>query len=90
MKKILIKIIFGLTLLPLTLSALEGYDYETGTHVEIEDGNLVREGQEIEYYDYDTGDYRHGDVESVQKSGSGAEVEVYDQESGEYRTFEMD
>lgn len=53
-------------------------------------GNLVREGEEIEYYDYESGEYRYGDVESVESSGSGAEVEVYDHESGEYRTFEMD
>ena len=70
--------------------AWDGYDYESGSYVEVEKGNLVREGEEIEYYDYDSGEYRTGDVESIESSGSGAEVEVYDHESGEYRTFEMD
>lgn len=70
--------------------AWDGYDYESGSYVEIEKGNLVREGEEIEYYDYETGDYRSAEVEEIQGSGDGAEVEVYDYESGEFRTFEME
>lgn len=70
--------------------AWEGYDYEKGTSVEIEKGNLVRPGEEIEFYDYDKGEYRYGDVESINRYGSSVEVEVYDQEEGEYRTFEME
>ena len=90
MKKIITNTIFSLLLLPATVLAWDGYDYESGNYVEIEEGNLVREGEEIEYYDYESGEYRYGDVESVESSGSGAEVEVYDHESGEYRSFEMD
>lgn len=70
--------------------AWDGYDYENGDYVEIEKGNLVRTGEEIEYYDYDSGEYRYGDVESINRYGSSVEIEIYDQESGEYRTFEMD
>lgn len=68
----------------------DGYDYESGSDVEIEQGNLVRPGEEIEFYDYGSGEYRYGDVESINDNGSSVEVEVYDQESGEYRTFEME
>jgi hypothetical protein len=89
-KKIITNIIFNLIILPVTAQAWDGYDYDSGNYVEIEDGNLVREGEEIEYYDYESGEYRYGDVESVEPSGNGAEVEIYDNESGEYRTFEMD
>ena len=70
--------------------AWDGYDYESGSDVEIEQGNLVRPGEEIEFYDYGSGEYRYGDVESIDSNGSSVEVEVYDQESGEYRTFEME
>lgn len=70
--------------------AWDGYDYESSTYVEIEKGNLVRVGEEIEYYDYESGEYRTGDVESIESSGSETEIEVYDYESDEYRTFEMD
>ena len=34
--------------LPSLSLAWEGYDWESGSYVEIEDGNLVREGEEIE------------------------------------------
>lgn len=71
-------------------SAWEGADTETGGSVEIETGNLVRSGSDIEIYDADAGEYRDVTVESVTRSGSTVEVEVYDSESGEYRTFEME
>lgn len=81
-------------LLALTLSvpafAWDGYDYESGSHVEIDDGNLVRQGREIEIYDYGTGEYSDVEVESIRRYGSSVEVEVYDYDTGEYRTLEMD
>ncbi|MCK9215759.1 MAG: DUF5334 family protein [Rhodoferax sp.] len=72
------------TLVALTspAAAWDGYDYESGNYVEIEEGQLVRPGREIEYVDYDKGEYRYCDVESIRDSGSSVEVEVYDQESG--------
>jgi len=33
--------------------AWDGYDYESGSSVEIEDGNQVRSGKPIEIYDHD-------------------------------------
>ncbi len=63
-----------------------GWDYESSSSIEIDKGNLVRPGEEIEYYDYGGGGYRYGTVESVDDD----EVEVYDHESGEYRVFDMD
>lgn len=70
--------------------AWNGYDYESGNDIEIEKENLVRHGEEIEYYDYGTSEYHYGDVESINSNGSSTEIEIYDQESGEYRTFEME
>ena len=43
--------------------AWDGYDWESGNYVEIEDGNLVREGEEIEIYDWETGEYKDVEVE---------------------------
>lgn len=83
-------VLLALSPLALPAQAWDGYDYEKGTYVEIEKGNTVRRGKEIEFYDYNAGEYRYGDVESIRDRGSSVEVEVYDQESGEYRTFEMD
>jgi len=70
--------------------AWDGYDYEKGSYVEIEKGNLVRSGEEIEIYDYGDGEYKNVEVESITGSGSGAEVEVYDHDTGEHRTLDMD
>ena len=79
------------TLLAPITQAWDGYDYESGGAVEIESGNLVRAGEEIEIYDYATGEYTDVEVESVTASSSGgAEVETYDYQTGEYRTLDMD
>ena len=82
--------VFLMMLLPSVAFAWEGYDYDSSSYIEIEQGALVREGEEIEYYDYGSGEYKTATVESVQSTGSSAEVEVYDYETGEYKTFEMD
>lgn len=70
--------------------AWDGYDYEEGDYIEIEEGNLVREGEEIEIYDYSDGEYKYVEVEEVDSYGGTTEIEVYDYEKGEYRTFEME
>ena len=43
--------------------------------------NNFEEGDEVEYYDYESGEYKHGTVENI----SGGEVEIYDSDDGEYR-----
>ena len=75
---------------PLVANAWNGYDYENGTYIEIDKGNLVRAGEEIEIYDHSSGEYRSVEVQSITGSGAGAEIEVYDSTTGEYRTLDMD
>lgn len=70
--------------------AWDGYDSGTGAQIEIDRGNLVRSGIDIEYYDSDSGEYRSAEVQSIRRFGSTVEVEVDDAETGEARTFEMD
>ena len=72
------------------VGAWEGYDWETGNYIEIQEGNLVRSGEKIEIYDWDSGEYKNVEVQDVDSYGSTTEVEVYDYESGEYRTLEME
>jgi hypothetical protein len=84
------RICLAVLLLPLSAWAWDGYDYESGTSVEIDKGNLVRRGKEIEFYDYNAGEYRTGEIESIRRSGRSVEVEVLDNETGEIRTFDMD
>ena len=77
-------------ILPTLSFAWDGYDYESGSYVEIDKGNLVRSGQDIEIYDYGTGEYKDVEVQSIRGSGPGAELEVVDYDTGEYRTLDMD
>lgn len=70
--------------------AWDGYDYEKGAYVEIDKGNLVRSGNDIEIYDYSDGSYKDVTVESITRYGNTVEVEVTDNETGESRTIEMD
>lgn len=86
MKKILI---IALLLSVSKSEAWNGYDWDNGTYVEIEKGNLMREGETIDFYDYDTG-YGSLDIDSIERSGSHVEIEGTDNETGETRTFEMD
>jgi len=83
-------LVLGILCCSVPCFAWDGYDYDKGSYVEIEKGNLVRPGEEIEIYDYGDGEYKNVEVESITGSGSGAEVEVYDHETGEYRTLDMD
>jgi len=77
-------------LIPSLSYAWDGYDYEKGSYVEIDKGNLVRSGNDIEVYDYSDGEYKTMQVESINSYGSSVELEIYDYDSGEYRTLEMD
>jgi hypothetical protein len=63
-EKVMKQLSFAIVIMLFASPALawDGYDYESGNYVEIEKGNLVRPGEEIEYYDYGTGEYRYGDV----------------------------
>jgi hypothetical protein len=72
--------------------AWTGYDYDSSSYVEVEKGNLVREGEDIEIYDYGNGEYKDVYVQSIESTGTGAglEVEVYDYDTGETRTFDME
>lgn len=71
------------------VSAWDGTDTGTGNIVEIEKGQTVRQGQEVEFFDYGTGSYRSFDVDSVRRSGSSVEVEGTDS-SGNAITLDMD
>jgi hypothetical protein len=79
------------TFMTFTLPAFawDGIDVETGENVEIERGNLVRSGRDIEVYNHATGEYHEVTVEDIDRRGSAVEIEVYDYETGEYRTFEF-
>lgn len=79
-----------LLLTPSIAFAWDGYDYDKSAYIEIDKGNLVRTGEDIEIYDYSDGTYKDVEVESINRIGNSVELEVYDSDAGEYRTFDMD
>jgi len=87
MKNILI---IWLLLASYTASAWDGYDYESGSFIEIEKGQLVRTGRDIELFDYGRGEYIDVEVTSIRRTGRNVEIEVIDNETGEERILEMD
>ena len=90
MKKLMFVVTLLIVMVALPVFAWDGYDYESGNYIEIDKGNLVRAGRDIEFYDYGTGDYHSGEVLDINRTSSGVEVEVYDYETGETRIFEME
>ncbi|OCR86675.1 hypothetical protein CFT13S00388_07910 [Campylobacter fetus subsp. testudinum] len=81
---------FLIFFIAINASAWSGYDYENQAEVEIEKGNLVRSGRDIEIYDYKDGEYKEVEVQSIRNKGASVELEIYDYNSREYRTLEMD
>jgi hypothetical protein len=77
-------------LAPLAVSAWSGHDSDKGTYVEIDEGNLVRAGQDIEIYDSNSGEYKSVEVQSITGNGTGVQVEIYESSTDEYRTLDMD
>lgn len=70
--------------------AWDGYDTKNDAHVEIEKGNLVRSGRDIEIYDHSQGKYIDVAVESIRANGNYVEIEVTDHATGQSRTLEME
>jgi hypothetical protein len=83
------KLIFTLCICINIMLAWDGYDYDSGNYVEIDKGNLVRSGNEIEYYDYANGEYKYGEVQNIEDNGSSVDIEIIDQDTGKTRIFEM-
>lgn len=88
MKTLISSILVAISLMvPVTTLAWDGYDYDTGSYIDVETYDHQGRGEgEVEYYDYDTGEYKSGymDVEP----GGGATI--YDYDTGETRDVDMD
>lgn len=90
MKKFIMVAVVSIFMIPSLAIAWDGFDHQSGNYIEIEGGNLVRTGRDIEIFDYQDGTYKDVEVTNIDRYGSTVEVEVFDYEKGEYRTFEMD
>ena len=89
MTKILQIVLVFCFMLTNSLYAWDGYN-DKGESIEIDSGNLVRPGTEIEVYNYNTGEYSDIEVESMNSYGGSTEIEGFNYNTGEYETLEME
>lgn len=78
-------------LLPFSQSALawSGYDFEGKTEVEIQTGELVREGLVIQFYDLSDDQYHSGKVLYMESVPEGTRIQIEDMDIGQERIFIM-
>jgi hypothetical protein len=70
--------------------AWSGYDFEDKTEIEIGEGNLVREGLIIQFYDTKLDNYRSAKVLFLEESSGGSRLQVKDLDSKKERVFIME
>ena len=85
MKTLATVILIALLGFSTSLSAWDGYNYTTGSYIEVESYDHGGSGEgEVEYYE--DGEYRTGYLD-MYPGGSG---EIYDYDTGEYHEVQMD
>jgi hypothetical protein len=68
----------------------DGYDRESSSSVEIGAGNLVREGNRIQIYDWQDGNYHDAEVKLVEYNFNSTRLEIYDLKTKKTRILWMD
>ena len=94
MKFTFLKIFLTLSLVFLSFCAKKaqagsGYDYETKTEIDIGQGNLVREGNLVEFYDSKDDNFHSAKINFMQSSAGGVEINVLDLDTKKERNFVM-
>ena len=69
--------------------AWSGYDYETKTEIDIGQGNLVREGSLIQFYDSKDDNFHTAKINFMQSSAGGVELNLLDLDTKKERNFVM-
>lgn len=85
-------IIVLIFIFPLSAFAWDGFDYETGNYIEVDDSDIpmIVSGAVIQIYDNEDSDYHTVEIISVTKIRDNTNIEAFDQDADEYRTFEME
>ena len=69
--------------------AWSGYDYEKKTEIDIGQGNLVREGSLIQFYDSKDDNFHTAKINFMQSSAGGVELNLIDLDTKKERNFIM-
>jgi hypothetical protein len=92
MKKIspiIIALISFFTLYSFNSFSWDGIDLENNSTIDISSGNLVREGNIIDFFDTDSGNIHTGMVKSFVSVSNGVELIIEDYNTNSERTFLM-
>ena len=81
-----------LLIFPLSVFSWDGFDYDTGNYIDIDDSDIssLAPGVIIQIYDDEDSNYHTVEIMSVVKILKEINIEVLDQDTDEYRTFEME
>ncbi len=69
--------------------AWSGYDYDNKTEIDIGQGNLVREGSLIQFYDSKDDNFHTAKINFMQSSAGGVEISLLDLDAKKERNFVM-
>lgn len=72
-----------------SILAWEGYDYQNKTSIDIGEGNLVREGYVIQYYETKSDNFRSAKIVNIQSITRATEIELIDLDNNMTRFFVM-
>ena len=70
----------------------DGFDYDTGNYIEIDDSDMssIARGVVIQIYDNEDSNHHTVEIMAIIKTVDETNIEVLDQDTDEYRTFEME
>ena len=66
-----------------------GYDYDNKVEIEIEEGNLVKEGLVIEFYDSNSDDYHNAKILFIESDSGNSMIRLHDLDLDKKRIFIM-
>jgi len=69
--------------------AWSGYDYDSKSEIDIGQGNLVREGNLIQFYDSKDDNFHTAKINFMQSTAGGVEINILDLDIKKERNFIM-
>ncbi|MCB1735856.1 MAG: DUF5334 family protein [Gammaproteobacteria bacterium] len=80
----------GLSAVSVSVAGDRVFDYDRGSYHEIGNDNSVTSGNQVRYFDYDTGTNKSYQVETWQdRNQNGFGARIYDPSSHEYRQLDQ-
>jgi len=89
-KTIFLALIISFCLRSYQADAWTGYDFDDKSEIEINEGNLVREGLVIQFYDSKSDNYHSAKVLFLDETSGGSRLQIKDLDTKKERIFIME